>query len=98
MIRLNGSIFIAGEEVYFEDFEIEIDEDLDIPFDDFDEDYDYDDCEDCYFDELENDDQDQFNENLEELLDVYSEAIGELCCNECIRDALVDFLKSFMEI
>ena len=97
MIRLNGSLFIDGKEIYFEDFEIEIDEDLDIPFDDFDDDYD---CEDFYFDDFEEDaEQDEFNESLGELLDVYSEALSESCiCPECIREALVDFLNSFMEI
>lgn len=98
MIRLNGSIFIDGQELYFEDFEIEVDENLDIPFDDFDEDCDCD-CGDCYFDELEDDAQEDFNESLDELLDVYSEALSESCiCPECIREALVDFLNSFAEL
>lgn len=99
MIRLNGVVFVEGKEIYLEDFEIEIDENLKIPFDDFDEGCDYD-CEDCYFDELEEDfEQDEFNESLDELLDVYSEALSESCiCPECIREALVDFLNSFVEL
>lgn len=32
-IRLNGLVTINNEELFFEDFDIEISEDLDIPFD-----------------------------------------------------------------
>lgn len=80
MIRLNGSVFIDGEEIHFEDFEIEIDDDLEIPFDDF---YDDDEdeychgyCEDC-------EDEDEFeiefdlddNENFDEYTDTYKETL-----------------------
>lgn len=52
-LTLNGSIFLSGEEIYFEDLEVEIEEEL--PFTDIDdyyeendvEDYLYDECEDC---------------------------------------------------
>lgn len=92
MIRLNGVVFVEGKEIYFEDFEIEIDENLKIPFDDCD-------CEDCEFCDYEDDEQEQFNENLDTLLDVYTEALCESCiCPECIRETLVDFLNSFVEL
>ncbi len=50
-VTLNGSLFIADEEIYFEDLEVKIDEEL--PFADVDDYYDENDVEDYLYDECE---------------------------------------------
>lgn len=95
-IKLNGSVFFGGEEIYFEDFEISVDEDLDIPFDDIDEDDYTEDCDlecdgncyDCeYGDETDDDDDDDVEFDLmeDERFEDYPERYIEL---------LSDFVKS----
>lgn len=75
-ITLNGSIFIDSKEVYFEDFDVEINEDLDLPFDfltDDEEDYCVGDCEDCEFCENEDEDKIEFDLDDDERFDSYSQ-------------------------
>lgn len=109
-ITLNGSIFINGEEIYFEDFDIAIDEDLDLPFDDFDcdiEEY-IEDCEDCGFcdfdcEDCEDDDEEgefrEFHNDLDDLLEIYTDIITEAhICPECITETLLDFLGDVLDI
>ena len=94
-ITLNGSIFVGGEEVYFEDFEVEISGNLDLPFDDFDdEDYCDGDCEDCYCCE----DEDEFLNPLEELIEEYTELLSDECiCSDCIREILTSFVYDLID-
>ena len=87
-ITINGDVFFGGEEIYFEDFEVSVDEDLDTPFDDIDEeDYTEDcalDCEgncyDCeYGDEDDEDDDDvEFDLTEDERFEDYSEEYIDL--------------------
>ncbi|MDD2496334.1 MAG: hypothetical protein PHE29_14240 [Tissierellia bacterium] len=81
-ITINGDVFFGGEEIYFEDFEVAVDEDLDIPFDDLDEEDYTEDCDlecdgncyDCeYGDEDDEDDDDvEFDLIEDERFDDYS--------------------------
>ncbi len=98
-IILNGSIFIKGEEVYFEDFEIEVEEDL--MFDDFEDELDFDDgdycdgdCRYCYCCE----DEDEFLNPLEELIEEYTELLSDECiCPDCIREILTSFVNDLFD-
>lgn len=101
-ITLNGSIFIGGEEVYLEDFEVEINKKLDLPFDylaDNEEDYCDGDCDycDCYDDD---EDEIEFDLDDDELFDNYTDDYKNLLskyvrkiyntdfCPNCIADVL----------
>lgn len=108
MIRLNGSIFIDGVEIYLEDFEIEIDEDLETPFDDFDDDdedeYCHGYCEDC--DECEDEDEFEIefdlddNENFDEYTDGYKDTLAKYVrkvyetdlCPHCLARLFDEFM------
>lgn len=98
-IKLNGSVFFGGEEIYFEDFEISVDEDLDIPFDDIDEDDYTEDCDlecdgNCYDCEYgdETDDDEDLNP-LEKLIEEYTEILSDECvCTDCIKSILQNFV------
>lgn len=109
-IKLNGYASILGEHAYFEDFEIEIDKDLDLPFDDYDCDIDeyIEDCEDCGFcdfdcEDCEDDDEEgefrEFHNDLGELLGIYTDIITEAhMCPECITEILMDFLSDVLDV
>ncbi|MGJ0846621.1 hypothetical protein ACR77J_08025 [Tissierella praeacuta] len=96
-IILNGSVFVKGQEVYFEDFEIKVEEDL--SFDDFeddfdDEDYCDEDCECC--DGCE--DEDELLNPLEELIEEYTELLLDECiCPDCIRGILTNFAYTLID-
>lgn len=92
-ITLNGSVFIGGEEIYFEDFTIESEEELDLPFDfltDDEEDYCHGYCEDCDF----CDDEEEFLlDPLEKLVEEYTELLSDECiCPDCISGILTSFV------
>lgn len=88
-IILNGSVFVKGEEVYFEDFEIEVE---DLLFDDFEDEEDY--CEGCYCCE----DEDEFLDPLEERIEEYTELLSDECiCPDCIRDILISFVHDLID-
>lgn len=86
IIRLNGGISINGsDDIYFDNLEIEIDEDIEVPFDDIDEDYSEEcaedcdgNCYDCEYgdDDLEDDEEDdsivEFDLDIDERFDDYS--------------------------
>lgn len=99
-ITLNGSVFLNGsEEVYFEDFEINLDEEL--PFDDVDE---YceecdGDCENCEY----NEDDDYIDENgdnpLNKLIDKYVEILADGCtCKDCLTEILSGFVDEIIDL
>lgn len=99
-IKLNGSVFFGGEEIYFEDFEISVDEDLDIPFDDIDEDDYTEDCDlecdgncyDCEYGDETDDDDDSLNP-LEKLIEEYAEfLVDENLCIDCVKNVLENFV------
>ena len=108
-ITLNGSIFIGGEEVYFEDFDVEVNKDLDLPFDyltDEEEDYCDGDCEDCEFcDDDEDDLEVEFDldddERFDNYTDVYKNFLSEYVrkiygtdfCPYCIAEVLNLFFE-----
>ena len=95
MIILNGAITVDGTEVYFDDLIIESGEDLDMPFDfliDDEEDY----CDDC---EYCDDDEDELDDNVDALLEMYADILDESCgCIECTKEILLDFIKDFVDI
>lgn len=66
-IRLNGSVWVDDTEILFDNLEIEVDEDLELPFDELDED----DFEE--FDFYEDDDEDYCDGNCEYCNDCDSE-------------------------
>lgn len=109
MIRLNGFVNVDGKDMFFEDFEIEIDEDLDLPFDYLtdDEEDSYcnvcnDDCEDCELyenDDKDNNDETDIDELVDALTDVYAEELSDSClCPECVKDLLVEFIRDFIDL
>lgn len=112
MIRLNGSIWVDDVELFFEDFEIELDEDLELPFDELIEDdfeeFDFDDeedccdgnCEDCEFDEddenttveFDLDDDERFDSYTDDYKNFLSEYVRKIYdtdfCPYCIAEVL----------
>lgn len=99
MIKLNGYVCIDGKDMYFEDFEIEIEEELELPFDfliDDEDDYCEGDCDDCeFFDE----DEDELDDNVDALLEMYVDVLDDSCgCPECTKEILLDFIKDFVDI
>lgn len=100
MIRLNGSVWVDDVEIFFDNLEVELDEDLELPFDELieddfdDEDYCDGDCEDCYCCE----DEDEFLNPLEELIEEYTELLSDECiCPDCIREILTSFVNDLFD-
>lgn len=103
-IKLNGSVFVAGEEIYFEDFEVAVDEDLPVyQFEEDDDDIDEDDytedcdlecdgnCYDCEYGD-EDDEDDDLNP-LEKLIEEYVEfLVDEHLCIDCVKNVLENFV------
>ena len=102
MIILNGSLFVDGKEHYFEDFTIEIEDELDL-FDLFEDDFDCeDDCEFCDCDESEEDEDmtyAEFKEEMDDLFEFYSELLSEEeLCPDCAKLILLNFLDDWLDI
>lgn len=107
MIRLNGLVYLDGDEYFFEDFEVEGFEDAekaerDLPFDfliDDEDDYCDGNCElcDCCDDEEDNEETD-FDEIVDELTSIYAEILDDVCeCFDCRKSALTDLIKDFVD-
>lgn len=99
MININGSIWIGGEELFFEDFEITTDEDYsDDAFDLLiDKECGYCECDECEdkYDEEEL----ELHANLDFLVDIYTSVINEECIYEdCVRGTLVRFIGDLMDV
>lgn len=89
VLILNGAVTINDDELYFEDFIVESEEELDLPFDFLIDD------EDDYIQYQKED----FDQVMDELLDGYSEILSETCaCPECIKEILLEFLDDFIEM
>ena len=91
-IILNGSVFVGDEDMYFEDFEIEIEEELD-EFDDFDCDFDCENC-DIYEDEDDEDDEDDDDYNIIMGLTEFMEDLFDKREIEQMIDDYVDILEN----
>lgn len=95
-ITLNGSVFLNGsEEVYFEDFEINLDEEL--PFTDVDDYYEENDVEDYLYDD---EDIDENGDNpLNKLIDKYVEILADGCtCKDCLTEILGGFVDEIIDL
>lgn len=105
MIKLNGLVIVNNDEMYFQDFTIETDEELDLPFDyltDEEEDYydcDCDDC-DCYDDdedeiEFDLDDDERFDNYTDDFKSFLSKYVRKVYdtdfCPYCIADIFSSF-------
>ena len=95
MIKLNGLMIVNDDEYIFEDFTIEMEEELDLPFDyltDEEEDYYGYDCEDCDCCDEDEDECEDLNP-LEKLIEEYAEILSEECvCVDCIKGILENFV------
>lgn len=65
LIKLNGFMALNGEELFFDNLKIEIDDDIEVPFDDIDEDF-TEECdpecnENCYSCEYSDDEDDELD-------------------------------------
>ena len=110
MIKLNGYACIDGKDMYFEDFEIEIIED---GFDCEIEEYEMD-CDECGFCDLDEEDydeefwgddedyedyEDDLDDNVDALLEMYADILGEGCgCEECQKEILANFLRDAINL
>lgn len=100
IVRLNGFMAVNNDEYFFEDLEIEIDEDeinCDI------EEYimGCDECDfcDCFDNEEDEEELFNFTDSLDMLLDDYTELFMESClCPECTKDLLLEFLDEFVDL
>lgn len=105
MIRLNGSIWVDDVELLFDNLEVEIDEDLELPFDELDEDdfdFDFDDEEDYCDEDCETcklDEDISIDELVDVLTDTYVEILNEgYLCDECTKQTLTYMIHDFVDL
>ncbi len=100
-IRLNGGLSIDDIELYFDDLEIEIKEDveegIEFDVDKCDINNYIESCEDCGFCDCEDDEYD-VEESLDELIDDYTEVLLELGdCPDCVRNILAGLISEILD-